>query len=180
MADPRQVPADQLGAFMEQLNATKALARAAHQKVWEEWGNEGTAPPEWTPQNREDTSNRSLQQVARSTSFDAQSLVRVDRILDGEERVIAAGNAIRVDLAERYGRGSGEGKAVITTVRLIHVSERPTEQLAIPRHDVLSAMDSWIIMAGMRELEVKTARGPELRLYAGKHFAKAASRELSR
>jgi hypothetical protein len=73
-----------------------------------------------------------------------------------DERIVLIGSAQWVQLAERIGRGAGEGTLCLSTERIFHVGAttagEPGVTISDPRSWIQRSWSTWIIMPLAREL----------------------------
>lgn len=111
---------------------------------------------------------------------------RVVEWLEDGERMVNSGSAQSVEIAERVGRGGGEGILMLTNRRLLFQLDSQTFRyggLAIPLTDVMRVAVKRTIVPGMRELLVGTNSDGETgrsNFYVGKHFAKELVSQIMR
>ncbi len=103
--------------------------------------------------------------------LDRQRLARLAPVLvDGESPVVMV-PAQSVMLAERFGRGAGEGVLHLTSARLVFIDDRVVPAFQIPLEDVTAVDTSWIIMPGMRALHIR-CEGDTSTFWTGKRFSR--------
>lgn len=91
------------------------------------------------------------------------------------EKLINAGAAVSVTIAERHGRGSGEGVLALTDRGLVFRLDAPVpgvSGIAIPREEISKVSSKWIAMPQMRELVIETTRNISSNFYTGELYVK--------
>jgi hypothetical protein len=82
--------------------------------------------------------------------------------LSREERILLVGSAQWVQLAERVGRGGGEGMLAMTNSRIFHAVLTGATQgvtFSLPLSQVVERWSTWIIAPLMRELHLSFVPG---------------------
>lgn len=95
-----------------------------------------------------------------------------------DERVLHVGTAVHESIAERFGRGEGEGVLYLTTHRFIFWYDKPriSEFLAIPKDDIRSVKTKRIVIPKMRAISLEL-ENTQTRFYAGRPFAGIIERD---
>lgn len=103
--------------------------------------------------------------------LDRQRLARLAPVLvDGESPVVMV-PAQCVAIAEKRGRGGGEGVLHLTTARLIFVDDQAGPVFHILLEQVSDVTTNRIIAPGMRALKVSYGAGFKETFWTGKRFS---------
>lgn len=127
--------------------------------------------------------------AANRQRFEQMQRTNRDRVqgwIDEGEKLVNSGMAQSVDIAERVGRGGGEGILVLTDRRLLFQLDEMVPGfggMSIPRDEITHVHHKWIIAPQMRQLFVSTNRDGSvttMSFYVGKTFARELESQLMR
>lgn len=103
--------------------------------------------------------------------LDRQRLARLHPVLVDGEAPVSMVPAQSVRIAERRGRGGGEGVLHLTTARLVFVDDASGPAFHVPLADITKVTTNRIIAPGMRALNVSYGASYKETFWTGKRFA---------